>query len=116
MLVRRAAAYSIMLIVNQVQVLCCETAHGVYVPKGENTVITTHRAAAAAPAALCICVYVHKIDFSIALKTLQSSMIEHILTLEQKNVTKTKKNITCWTRTSEAKVKVTAAYLFAYLL
>ena len=104
--------------VDQVLVLCCETALGVYVTKTEKKyqVVTTHRAAAAAPAALCICVYVHKIDFSIALKTLQSSMIEHILTLEQKNVTKTKKNITCWTRTSEAKVKVTAAYLFAYLL
>ena len=36
MLVRRAAAYSIMIIY-QVQELCCETAHGVYVSKRETT-------------------------------------------------------------------------------
>ena len=32
-LVRRAAAYSIIIIIDQVQVLCCETAHGVYETK-----------------------------------------------------------------------------------
>ena len=51
-LVRRAAAYSIILIY-QVQVPCCETAHGVYVTKRETTVMTAHRAAAAA-AGLCM--------------------------------------------------------------
>ena len=35
MLVRRAAAYSILTIIDQVQVLCCESAHGVYVTKIE---------------------------------------------------------------------------------
>ena len=46
-LVRRAAAYSIISIY-QVNVLCCETAHGVYVAKRESPTVTTHRAAAAA--------------------------------------------------------------------
>ena len=50
-LVPRAAAYSI--IIYQVQILCCETAHGVYVTKRGITVIRPHRAAAAA-AALCM--------------------------------------------------------------
>ena len=42
--------------VDQVLVLCCETALGVYVTKTEKKyqVVTTHRAAAAAPAALCM--------------------------------------------------------------
>ena len=47
--VRRAAAHSI-IIIYQVQVLCCETAHGVYVTKKETTLIT----AAVATAAPCI--------------------------------------------------------------
>ena len=34
-LARRAAAYIIVLILDQVQVLCCESAHGVHVPKRE---------------------------------------------------------------------------------
>ena len=58
-LVRRAAAYSVITMIEQVQVLCCETAHGVYVTEREKTVTTTHRAAAAAAAAsaaLCACI------------------------------------------------------------
>ena len=34
-LVRHAAAYSIIIIIDQVQVLCCETAPGLYVAKRE---------------------------------------------------------------------------------
>ena len=37
-LVRRAAAYS-MIIFYLVQVLCCETAHGVHVTKRETTIV-----------------------------------------------------------------------------
>ena len=34
---RRAAAYSSLIIVDQVKVLCCETAHSAYVTKRETT-------------------------------------------------------------------------------
>ena len=49
-LVRRAAAYSI-IIIYQVKVLCCETAHVVYVSKRETATVITHSRAAAAAAA-----------------------------------------------------------------
>ena len=53
-LVRRAAAYSVIILIDQVQVFCCESAHSSYLTKREKTVITTYREAAAAPAALCM--------------------------------------------------------------
>ena len=45
-LVRSAAAYSSILIrIDQIKVLCYETAHGFYVTKRENIVIPTQGAA-----------------------------------------------------------------------
>ena len=81
------------IIIDQVQVLCCETAHGVYVTKRENIVITAHRAAAG-PAALICTWHVYETEITIAQTTHQSSsMIVHIFTLEQKKKSqkKTKK-------------------------
>ena len=53
-LVRCAAAYSIIIIC-QVKVLCCETAHGVDVTKKRNN--RNNRAAAAAAALLYVCIH-----------------------------------------------------------
>ena len=62
-------------------ILCCETAHGVYVTKRETTNYNTQSSSSSASSTI----YVYKTDFSIALTTLQSSStIVHILTLEQK--------------------------------
>ena len=61
--------------------------------------------------------YVYTTDFSIALTTLQStSMIVHIFTLEQKKSDTKNKIKNVLDSNLEAKVKVTSAYLFAYLL
>ena len=69
-LVRRAAAYSTIFIVDQVQVLCCETAHGVNVKKNKKNNNTQSSSSASST------MYAYKADFSIAQTTLQSSMNE----------------------------------------
>ena len=59
--VRRAAAYS-TIIIRQVKVLCFETAHGVYVTKRGTAVITTHSRVAAAAAAAALCMHIRLIS------------------------------------------------------
>ena len=86
MLVRRSTAYSTIIIIYQVQVLCYETAHGVYVTKREIAIAVTHRAAAAAAAAAAGSLFDCSDDTSI---------IVHIFTLEQQkgNATQKKRTI-----------------------
>ena len=65
-LVRLAAAYSIIIIIDQVQVLCCKPAHGVHVTKREE-ILTQSSSSSNASSTM----HVHKTDFSIAQTTLQ---------------------------------------------
>ena len=107
-------AYSIIIIIYQVQVLCCETAHGVYVTERETTVITTHRAAAAAA------LWVHiKLTFRL-LRRHTSIIVDdrtyfYAGTKKREMSTQKNKNIIYWIRTSDAEIKGTTTYqMFAY--
>ena len=95
-LVRRAAAYSIIHTIYQVQVLCCETTNGVYVTKRETTVKATRRAAAAAAAALCLHILQEDglIDCSDDTSIIIDHCTIHTFTLEQKRkMSRTKENV-----------------------
>ena len=84
MLVRRAAAYSITIIIDQVQVLCCETANGAYVTKRETSSNNNTQSSSISSSASST-ESVYKTGFWIAQTTFQSSsMIIQIFTLEQK--------------------------------
>ena len=109
LLVRRAAAYS-MIIIYQVLVLCCETAHGVYVKTRETTVITTHRAAAAAAAAAALlCMHI-KLTSRLLRRHLNHRTYFYTGTKKHAgNVTKkTKKAPSSLIRTTDAEVRGTA--------
>ena len=106
MLVRRATAYSI-LIFYQVQALCCETAHGVYVTKKETTVITKRSSSSGSST-----MYACKTDLSIAQTTPQSS--SYIYLHWTKKGKCHKKTPSSWIRTNDAKVRGTATCLFTY--
>ena len=78
-------AYSIIIKIDQVQVLCCETAHDVHVTKREKKVLRSNNKTQSSSSSARSTMYVYKTDFSIAQTALQSSsMIVHILTLERK--------------------------------
>ena len=61
--VRRAAAYNSIVIIYQIQVLCCETAHGVYVTKERNNNSNNHTQSSSNGSST---MYTNKTDFSIA--------------------------------------------------
>ena len=97
--VRRAAAYS-TIIIRQVKVLCFETAHGVYVTKRGTAVITTHSRVAAAAAAAALCMHI-KLASHCSDDT--SIIIVHIVTragANKKSEMSHKKTRTSWIRTT----------------
>ena len=108
-LVRRAAAYSIITIY-QVKLLCCETSQGVYVTKNETVIERTEQQPSEGSS-----MHPLKTGSSIAQTTPKSSSyIFFNGTKERETLHKKTKTSSSFIGTTDAQVRGTTTYLFTY--